>query len=228
MNPGSGARLPEAVELLVFHVPVLEQSLFLERDRALWTAALTAHPGFAGKRIWKNSERDTEILVTVGWENRESWKSFPPSLQRRLEREFGPFSRPSEEVELWPEPNPLSGKGDQDPGERAVFFHDGIGALQLWIFQVPRNRHVQFKELVLNLWLRKVSLREGFRGTDLFQNPEREEEVWVAIGWRDGDDWRRLPNALFSGFHRHTLGMIEDRRYVELVPLGGTVPPNSN
>ena len=211
--------------MLVFQVPISDQLTFLDRDQTLWTRALAEHPGFSGKRIWRNSERETEILITVGWDDRESWKFFPPLLQKKMEEQFGPFSHPSEEIELWPDRNPFLGKTDQERPGNTVFFHDGTGALQLWIFQVPRDRQVQFKDLAWNLWLRKVSTQDGFQGKDLYQNPKRDEEVWVAIGWRDSDDWKRLPNAMFSAFHRHTSGMIADRWYLELIPIMGTARP---
>lgn len=215
-----------AMELLVFRVPPSDRPRFLSLDREGWTRSLSDHPGFSGKRVWTNSENESEIWMTIGWNDRTSWKSFPESKARDLDRAVKGLAALKEEIELQPAWVPVEGGWIRSGISDSVFFHDGTGALEVWMFQVPPDRQELFKDLVYRLWLQKIALQPGYQEKGIWFNPVREEEILVSIGWRNSDDWRRLPNSLFSGFHRHSAGMIEGRRYVELIPLADTVRPD--
>jgi uncharacterized protein (TIGR03792 family) len=76
------------IEQLTFEVPVAEQPRFLAEDAAIWTAALSARPGFLGKESWREADRPDRLHLVIRWADREAWKAVPADLLARTDAAF--------------------------------------------------------------------------------------------------------------------------------------------
>ncbi|MEB3886576.1 TIGR03792 family protein [Lyngbya sp. CCY1209] len=81
------------VEWLQFKVPPDEWEAFIRRDEEVWTEGLKQFPGFVGKEIWVDPEKE-EVIAVIRWETREQWKSIPQSELDRLDRQMGDLKMP--------------------------------------------------------------------------------------------------------------------------------------
>lgn len=73
---------------LQFKVPPDKWEAFIRRDEEVWTEGLKQFPGFVGKEIWVDPEKE-EVIGVIRWETREQWKSIPQSELERLDRKMG-------------------------------------------------------------------------------------------------------------------------------------------
>jgi uncharacterized protein (TIGR03792 family) len=62
------------------------RSLYLEKDREIWTAGLAREEGFLGKEVWLGEEGD--IILVIRWKREENWKRMPKERQDDLDRRF--------------------------------------------------------------------------------------------------------------------------------------------
>jgi uncharacterized protein (TIGR03792 family) len=76
------------IEWLVFRVVPEFREKFIERDEAIWTATLSAYPGFLGKEIWLEPQKSDRIIIVIRWQTREQWKSIPHDVLMSTELEF--------------------------------------------------------------------------------------------------------------------------------------------
>ena len=76
------------IEWLQFRVDEDARDVFMECDRAIWTAALTNYPGFVKKEVWTNPTNPSEVICVIHWETMEQWKSIPVSELETIEAEF--------------------------------------------------------------------------------------------------------------------------------------------
>jgi uncharacterized protein (TIGR03792 family) len=76
------------IEWLMFQVVPETRKKFIEQDEAIWTAALSAYPGFLGKEIWLEPQRSDRITIVIRWQTREQWKSVPPDVLAATEIKF--------------------------------------------------------------------------------------------------------------------------------------------
>jgi uncharacterized protein (TIGR03792 family) len=76
------------IEWLKFRLDPQIREKFIEKDREIWTAALSLSPGYLGKEIWLDPNRDDEVILVVKWANREAWGLVPPDLLANTESEF--------------------------------------------------------------------------------------------------------------------------------------------
>ena len=81
------------IEWLEFQVPAEKRTAFIERDEAVWTAALKQFQGFLGKEVWIDPETERVILV-IRWQSQEAWDAFPLSKIQQLDRQMGELSIP--------------------------------------------------------------------------------------------------------------------------------------
>jgi uncharacterized protein (TIGR03792 family) len=76
------------IEQLSFHVPVADQPGFLAQDRAIWTTALAAQPGYLGKEIWREADAPDRLHLIIRWADRAAWKAVPADLLARTDAAF--------------------------------------------------------------------------------------------------------------------------------------------
>ncbi len=76
------------VELLKFKVIPGKQDLFIQQDKAVWTKALSAYPGFVSKQVWLNPTEPTEVNIVIHWRTREQWKAIPQGEIDAITQEF--------------------------------------------------------------------------------------------------------------------------------------------
>ena len=76
------------IEWLQFRVDEEIQDEFVERDRAIWTAALAQYPGFVKKEVWTNPAQPNEVICVIHWATIEQWKAIPVSDLEAIEAEF--------------------------------------------------------------------------------------------------------------------------------------------
>jgi uncharacterized protein (TIGR03792 family) len=68
------------IEHLTLRVPLALRSRFLEADAAIWTAVLSAQPGFLGKETWVDAADPKAVHLVIRWETRAAWKAVPADL----------------------------------------------------------------------------------------------------------------------------------------------------
>ncbi len=81
------------VEWLICGVAPEHQADFIACDAAIWTAFLTAQPGFAGKEVWRNQARPGELNLMIRWTSLQAWKAIPAqdlaATDARFQTAFG-------------------------------------------------------------------------------------------------------------------------------------------
>ncbi len=76
------------IEWLQFRVEPAQREQFIQADTEIWTAALADYPGFLGKEVWLNPERDEEVTLVIRWQTREQWSAVPESVLRDTQARF--------------------------------------------------------------------------------------------------------------------------------------------
>ena len=76
------------IEWLKFRVDSDSREQFIQKDEAIWTAALATYPGFLGKEVWIDPHAPGKIIFTIRWQTREQWKSIPASDLAKIEGRF--------------------------------------------------------------------------------------------------------------------------------------------
>lgn len=76
------------VEWLKMQVAEELRETFIQKDEAIWTAALAKYPGFLGKQVWINPEKPEEIVLVIHWADLEAWKSIPADVAEATEKRF--------------------------------------------------------------------------------------------------------------------------------------------
>lgn len=76
------------VEWLKVQVAEELREAFIQKDEAIWTAALAKYPGFLGKQVWINPQKPEEVILVIHWANLEAWKSIPAEVVEAIERQF--------------------------------------------------------------------------------------------------------------------------------------------
>jgi uncharacterized protein (TIGR03792 family) len=76
------------IEWLKFQVDEALRETFIQKDEAIWTAALANYAGFLGKEVWLNPRTKTEVVFVIHWANREAWSSVPADILEKTERTF--------------------------------------------------------------------------------------------------------------------------------------------
>ncbi len=81
------------VEELTLDVSAADLDGFLEADAHIWTAFLSAQPGFVRKEVWVPSDRPGAVVIMVWWESRELWKAITDAQVAAIDREMGEWYR---------------------------------------------------------------------------------------------------------------------------------------
>jgi uncharacterized protein (TIGR03792 family) len=76
------------IEWLHYRVPPADQPAFLAADAAVWTAMLSACPGFLGKETWRNSAAPDRLALIIRWKSRAEWHSVPADSLAATEARF--------------------------------------------------------------------------------------------------------------------------------------------
>ena len=81
------------VEELTLQVDAPDIEGFLEADARVWTAFLTAQPGFVRKEVWLPGDRPNTVVILVWWASREQWKAISDETVAGVDREMGDWFR---------------------------------------------------------------------------------------------------------------------------------------
>ncbi len=76
------------IEWLKFHVSPQLREQFIQRDREIWTAALSNYPGFLGKEIWIDPNLPQVVVLVIRWKSRQHWNSVPATILEATEKTF--------------------------------------------------------------------------------------------------------------------------------------------
>ncbi|MCU0547916.1 MAG: TIGR03792 family protein [Leptolyngbya sp. Prado105] len=76
------------IEWLKVKVPIELRETYIQKDTEIWTATLSAYPGYVGKEIWFNPDDESELIMVIHWETKEAWKSVPASVLEQTEQRF--------------------------------------------------------------------------------------------------------------------------------------------
>jgi uncharacterized protein (TIGR03792 family) len=76
------------IEQLTFEVPLVDQTRFLDHDKAIWTTALAAQPGYLGKETWREAAAPDRLHLVIRWTDRAAWKAVPADLLARTNAAF--------------------------------------------------------------------------------------------------------------------------------------------
>lgn len=76
------------VEWLKFRVDAEGREQFIQKDEVIWTAALSAYPGFMGKEVWIEPNAPEKVIFVIRWQTREQWKSIPIKDLLAIEQDF--------------------------------------------------------------------------------------------------------------------------------------------
>jgi len=76
------------VEWLEFQVDEELREQFIQKDEAIWTAALSTYPGFIGKEVWIEPNALGKVVFAIRWQTREQWKSIPVKDLIAIEQDF--------------------------------------------------------------------------------------------------------------------------------------------
>ncbi|HET7233001.1 MAG TPA: TIGR03792 family protein [Longimicrobium sp.] len=76
------------IEWLRFTVKPGFRARFITFDRWVWTATLSAFPGFLRKSVWTSPGDDTEVVIVIEWASRKDWMNVPARLLEATERRF--------------------------------------------------------------------------------------------------------------------------------------------
>lgn len=81
------------VEELTLDVAAADLDGFLEADGRVWTAFLSAQPGFVRKEVWVPTDLPDTVVIMVWWERRELWKAITESQVAAIDRDMGEWYR---------------------------------------------------------------------------------------------------------------------------------------
>ena len=81
------------IEWLKFRVDPESREKFIQEDDAIWTACLSAYPGFLGKEVWIEPNEPNKVIFTIRWQTREQWKSIPAKDLAEIEQQFSQVMR---------------------------------------------------------------------------------------------------------------------------------------
>ena len=87
------ANPPVIVEELTLHVDEGDLEGFLAADTRIWTAFLSAQPGFIRKEVWVPGDRPNTVVILVWWASRELWKAISDEQVAAIDREMGQWFR---------------------------------------------------------------------------------------------------------------------------------------
>ncbi len=76
------------IEWLKFRIQPEFREVFIQKDTAIWTAALSQYPGFLGKEVWLNPHKLDELILVIHWETREDWAAIPMTFLFQVEQAF--------------------------------------------------------------------------------------------------------------------------------------------
>lgn len=76
------------IEWLKFKVNSKSREQFIQKDEAIWTAALSSYPGYIGKEVWLEPNTPEEVVLVVHWQTREQWKSISVKDLAAIEQKF--------------------------------------------------------------------------------------------------------------------------------------------
>ena len=81
------------IEWLKFKVDSGSREQFVQQDEKIWTAALSAYPGFLGKEVWIEPNAPGKVIFTIRWQTREDWKTIPAQDLMNIEQRFSRVMR---------------------------------------------------------------------------------------------------------------------------------------
>ncbi len=76
------------IEWLKFRVVPESREKFINKDKEIWTAALSSYSGFLGKEVWLEPTANDEVVFTIRWQSRRAWKSIPLEDLKAIEAKF--------------------------------------------------------------------------------------------------------------------------------------------
>jgi uncharacterized protein (TIGR03792 family) len=82
------ASIPVIIELLKFRVAPEQREDFIQKDAAVWTAALKTYSGFISKEVWLNPLDNTEVTLIIRWATRQQWQAIPSADLAIIEQKF--------------------------------------------------------------------------------------------------------------------------------------------
>ncbi|MEY3463570.1 MAG: hypothetical protein RLZZ468_1348 [Cyanobacteriota bacterium] len=80
------------IELLRLQVPTAARQAWLEAERGSWEPWLERQPGFLGRELLWDPQRQEGTLV-IRWASREQWKAIPATEVERVQRCFEQLAR---------------------------------------------------------------------------------------------------------------------------------------
>ena len=76
------------IEHLTVRVPLALQPRYLAADAAVWTAVLSAQPGYLGKEVWADMDDPERLHLVIRWASRADWDAVPRPLLDATEARF--------------------------------------------------------------------------------------------------------------------------------------------
>jgi uncharacterized protein (TIGR03792 family) len=76
------------IEWLKVKVPAEMRETYIQTDAEIWTPVLARYPGFVRKEVWINPNDETELVMVIHWENKDSWKAVPADVLQDTDRKF--------------------------------------------------------------------------------------------------------------------------------------------
>lgn len=76
------------IEWLKMQVKPELREQFVQKDAAIWTAALSQYPGFINKEVWISPDDLSEAILVIHWETFEAWQAIPTADLDRISAEF--------------------------------------------------------------------------------------------------------------------------------------------
>jgi uncharacterized protein (TIGR03792 family) len=76
------------IEWLTFQVPAARQGDWIAADAAIWTPALAAQPGYAGKEVWTGRDDPDHVSLIIRWDSYAQWKAVPRAILDATEAAF--------------------------------------------------------------------------------------------------------------------------------------------
>ena len=76
------------IEWLKFRVAPESREKFIQKDKEIWTTALSEYSGFLGKEAWLDPAVNNEVIFVIRWQSRQAWKSIPIKDLQAIEAEF--------------------------------------------------------------------------------------------------------------------------------------------